>query len=207
MNSRLETYINETVGRFEQIPTERKQKLNELASYVQAKIQSSQTARLTFICTHNSRRSHLAQVWAQTAAAYYGLANIETFSGGTEATAFNPRAVAALQRAGFEIEKTDQTSNPVYRVRYDDQYEPMTAWSKVYNHSPNPTEKFCAVMTCSEADQNCPVVVGAEKRVSLPYVDPKEKDGTAEETAAYDDRCRQISSEMFYCFSRITYRN
>ncbi|MCB0818945.1 MAG: protein-tyrosine-phosphatase, partial [Flavobacteriales bacterium] len=62
----------------------------------------------------------------------------------------------------------------------------------------NPQKGFCAVMTCSEADANCPIVRGALDRVSLPYVDPKEADDTPEEAARYDERCLQIATELWY---------
>jgi len=129
---------------------------------------------------------------------------VDTVSGGTEATAFNPRAVAVMQRAGFVIEKTTGGDNPVYTVRYGDVAPAMEAFSKVYNDPPNPSEDYCAVMTCSQADANCPIVHGAAERVSIPFGDPKDFDGTDRETAKYDERCRQISVEMLYVFSRVT---
>jgi len=45
----------------------------------------------------------MGQLWISVAAAYYGLPKVDTFSGGTAITAFNPRAVKALQDLGFEI--------------------------------------------------------------------------------------------------------
>ena len=71
-------------------------------------------------------------------------------------------------------------------------------WSKKYDDAPNPQQDFCAVMTCSEADKNCPIVFGALDRISLPYNDPKEADGTPEEAARYDERCLQIAAELWY---------
>jgi len=203
LRQKLKSYIAESFKTFDKIPAERKVDLKKLAEYVEGRIKDGQQAKLTFICTHNSRRSHMAQIWGQAVAAHYGIPNVETFSGGTEATAFNPRAVAAMQRAGFEIEKTTSGDNPIYLVRYDDDKEPMQTFSKVYDHDPNPTDDFCAVMTCSDADKNCPVVLGASLRVSIPYEDPKAADGTDQETAVYDERCRQISSELLYIFSQV----
>ena len=66
---------------------DRKTLLDDLTDYVITQTAAGSPVRLIFICTHNSRRSHMAQLWAQTAAAYHGVAAIETFSGGTEATA------------------------------------------------------------------------------------------------------------------------
>ncbi len=199
----LQTYIDESVKAFENIPGERKEHLHKAAAYVQARAADGRESQLTFICTHNSRRSHLSQIWAQTAAEYYGIPGVRTFSGGTEATAFNPRAVAALERAGFIVEKTSGDINSVYHVRWHVQGPVMEAFSKVYSQEPNPNTGYCAVMTCSRADAACPMVFGAEERISITYEDPQEFDGTDREEAAYDERCRQICTEMFYLFSQV----
>ena len=200
---RLAETVTATIGEFSQIAEERKASLRKFVSFVNQQIAAGNTARVTFICTHNSRRSHLAQIWAQTAAAYYNVPGVETFSGGTEATAFNPRAAAALKRAGFSIEAGGQGSNPVYRVRYVDTSDTMEAFSKVYDQPPNPTSDFAAVMTCSEADAACPLVIGATERIPITYEDPKAFDGTDLETEAYDRRCRQIAREMLFVFSQV----
>lgn len=161
--------------------------------------------RLTFICTQNSRRSHLAQLWAAIAADEYAVENVTTFSGGTEATAFNPRAVAALRRVGVVIPEPETSSNPRYEVRFSESSPrtPETCFSKVYDEAPNPQDGFCAVMTCTQADEACPYVPGADKRLALPYVDPKAADDTPQEAATYDERCEQIAREMLYVFSEV----
>lgn len=198
----LQAYVSSRVAEFEQIPDDRKQTLAKLASYVRSRVKAGQPVRLTFICTHNSRRSHLSQIWAKTAAAYYGVAGVETFSGGTEATAFNPRAVNALRRAGFEIPDPPAEKNPHYQVRFHAEGPILDCFSKVYHDSPNPIAEFCAVMTCTQADQNCPNVMGAAMRIAVPYDDPKAFDGTPEEAAKYDERCQQIAREMLFVFSK-----
>jgi len=187
----------------ESIPAERKTQLDKLALYIKTQQSSGQASKLVFICTHNSRRSHLSQIWAKTAAEYYGIgSNIEAYSGGTEATAFNPRAVAALERAGFSIEKP-VGENPHYMVRFSDQAPALECFSKVYDQAPNPSEGFAAVMTCSQADKNCPSIPGASVRVPIPYEDPKVADGTPDEAKVYDERSAQIASEMFYLMKKV----
>jgi hypothetical protein len=143
----------------------------------------------------------MGQLWAVASAAYYDVGNVETFSGGTEATAFNPRAVAALERAGFQIEKGTEKQNPHYRVRLGPEGQPQICFSKVYYDDPNPKKEYCAIMTCAQADKSCPMVRGAALRVSIPYDDPKSTDGTSAETATYDERCAQIARETLYIFS------
>ncbi len=198
----LETYIEKVIQGFNEIPPSRTAKLREVARYIKEEARKPGSVKLNFICTHNSRRSHLAQIWTSTAADYYGIRNLETFSGGTEATAFNPRAVAAIERAGFQVENPGG-ENPKYKVRSGKNSKPMTCFSKTFDDPSNPSKDFAAIMTCSDADQNCPFIPGATFRASLPYRDPKESDGTAQEAQIYDERCQQIAAEMFYIMSQV----
>lgn len=184
------------------IPKTRQRLLDRLAGYLAEKHQAGVPAQLVFICTHNSRRSQLAQVWGTTAAAFYGQKGIRAFSGGTEVTAFNPRAVAALERAGFRID-SEGDSNPAYRVFFSTEAEPVSCWSKRYDDPANPEAGFAALMTCSEADADCPFVPGAEFRLPLTFEDPKEADGTPAEEERYDARNRQIATEILYLMHRL----
>lgn len=202
MYSEIEKYISSLEESLEEIPDQRKQKLEQIASYIRTRHKKDAAAWLTFICTHNSRRSHLCQIWSAVLAEYFGLDDIETYSGGTEATAFNPRAVDAIKRVGFRVQNPGG-ENPRYQVYFDDEKEPLICFSKTFDNSYNPEKNFTAVMTCADADENCPVVPGAEKRFSIPYTDPKEADGTQREKETYDERCRQIAGEMFYLMSQV----
>jgi hypothetical protein len=197
-------FCNAITQQFDQIDSERKERLHQLADFVQSKVKRGDVARLIVICTHNSRRSHIGQLCLATAADYYGLSNVETFSGGTEGTAFNPRAVRALQSLGFQIQTTDRTaSNPTYHIRWKTDQSPYVAFSKRYDESPNPTQNFAAIMVCSEADADCPVVFGSEFRLSLPFDDPKMFDDTPQEQNAYLATIERIGREVFYALSLI----
>lgn len=140
---------------------------------------------LLFVCTHNSRRSHLAQLLALAAAHRVGMPQVQAFSGGTEVTKVSPKAIAALQRVGF------------------DELNPNVTFSKKLDHPINPKKDFVAVMVCTEADAACPVVSGATRRVSLPYEDPKSADGTPEEHDTYDARVEQIGRDLVWIFGRL----
>jgi len=181
------------------IPGDRRSILGELSTYVQ----KHKTVNLIFICTHNSRRSHIAQIWAQTAASYFNIPNVHSYSGGTEATAFNPRAVDALRGIGFKIEAASGGTNPRYVVRYSDQHPSFEVFSKKYDDAGNPAKDFAAVMTCTHADENCPVVAGASRRIALPYDDPKDFDGTELESLKYKERSLEIGREILFAFSQI----
>lgn len=202
MRAALQKYLAGLLPQLDEVPDDRKQQLRKIARFVESKLEAREPANLVFICTHNSRRSHMGHLWAATAAAYYGFTGVRTFSGGTQATAFNPRAVAALRRAGFQISDPGG-ENPHHQVTFAEDGPTEEAFSKEYDDAVNPKEGFVAVMTCSEADANCPVVSGAALRIALPYVDPKVSDGTSEEAATYDERARQIAVEMFYLFSQV----
>ena len=196
----LTKYINSIVSEYDLIAEKRKSELKMLADYVSKK-QSEGPVNLTFICTHNSRRSHISQIWAQIAARHYGLKKVTTYSGGTEATAFNPRAVKVMGDTGINIIPQDSSNNPRYLITYAQDTPAITAFSKKYSDAFNPQSNYCAVMTCTDADEACPVVIGADERISLPYIDPKRADDTDHEREEYAARCRQIAREMFYAFS------
>ena len=201
----IESYVSKREQEFEQISDERKSELQQLAVYVAQRIAKGQDAKLTFVCTHNSRRSHLTQIWTQIAAAHYGINHVQTFSGGTEVTACNPRTVAALKRSGLRFSiKQESSSNPHYAVAFSDMEPPLVCFSKVFNRAPNPSSNYCAVMTCSHADKNCPVAIGCDLRLAIRYEDPKVSDDTPQEAATYDERCAQIAREMLYAMSLVS---
>ncbi len=196
-------FLESLTGEFDQIEKGRQSTLGRIADYVSRKRAAGKEVRLLFICTHNSRRSHLAQIWAQTAAYYMDIDRVQTFSGGTEATAFNPRAVSAMKQAGFKIKGKNDSSNPIYSVSFARGVPAMEAYSKRFSDPINPQEEFCAVMVCSQADEACPVIFGSDLRVSIPYDDPMTFDGSPQESKEYDERCHQIARDILYLFSRV----
>jgi arsenate reductase len=201
----IASYVSNRTKEFDQISVDRKGELQQLANYAGGCIAKGQDAKLTFVCTHNSRRSHLTQIWTQIAAAHYGVNHVQTFSGGTEVTACNPRTVAALKRCGLRFStKEESSSNPQYAVAFSDMEPPLICFSKVFNRAPNPSSNYCAVMTCSHADQNCPVAIGCDLRLAIRYEDPKVSDDTPQEAATYDERCAQIAREMLYAMSQVS---
>ncbi|MAT38287.1 MAG: protein-tyrosine-phosphatase [Ectothiorhodospiraceae bacterium] len=197
----LERAVQDISKKLDRTPAERKETLRGIAEYIAEKARAGEKAKLTFICTHNSRRSHMSQIWAQAFAHRAGFGHVETFSGGTEATVFNPRAVKALRDIGFSIPAPEESGNPHYSVQYAESAPAVEAFSKKYSDEFNPQEGFLAVMTCSDADEACPVVFGAEARISIPYEDPKKYDGTDREERAYAERSMQIAAEMYYVLS------
>ena len=187
----------------ENITLERKEILQPLIDFIQSKVTNQQEIRLNLICTHNSRRSHLAQAWSQTASAYFNIKNIFCYSGGTEATAMFPMVAKTLEKQGFKIEKISEGNNPVYAIKYAENEHPIIGFSKKYDDHFNPESDFAAIMTCSQADSGCPFIAGAEKRIPITFEDPKEFDNTPQQIEKYEERSLQIATEMFYVFSQI----
>lgn len=193
------------------LPQDRVARLTELAGVIREQQQTHGTARLTFICTHNSRRSQFAQVWAQTAARYFGLGpdRVDCYSGGTESTACNSRTIDSLRRSGFQITPIhgdEDDLNPTYLVRWRVSETPMKLSSKVYDQAGNPRINFIAVMCCSHAEEFCPIVDGSSHRISLLYDDPKIFDDSPSESASYDERSRQIAQEMWVVMGMVSTR-
>lgn len=185
------------------VSEERKEVLKPLVAYIQNKVNSNEEIRLNFICTHNSRRSHLSQIWAQTMAFQFTIKNVFCYSGGTEATAMFPKVAETLSNQGFQIQKISQEQNPVYAVKFDENQHPIIGFSKTYFDDFNPKSNFAAIMTCTNADEGCPMVFGAEARFSIKYDDPKAFDGTEVMNEKYAERSLQIASEMQYVFSKV----
>lgn len=185
------------------VSEERMSLLEDLGDYVRERKESGEGVKLNFICTHNSRRSHLGQIWAQVWASYFGLEDFESYSGGTEATAFHPNAISALRNQGFEIQG-DDSSNPHYEVRFGEDTPSIECWSKVYSDRANPPTGFGAVMVCDSAVEACPFVPGAQRRLGITYIDPKVSDGRPEQDATYRERSLQIGAELFLAFQHAT---
>jgi len=185
------------------VSQERKALLQPLIDYIQHKVNNQEEIRLNFICTHNSRRSHLSQIWAQTMAFYFDIPNVFCYSGGTEATAMFPKVAETLQNQGFQIQKLNETENPVYAIKFDENQHPIICFSKAFDASFNPLSQFAAIMTCSSADEGCPFIAGAEQRFSIRYDDPKAFDGTEIMNAKYTERSIEIATEMHFVFSQL----
>jgi len=185
------------------ISEERKAVLQPLTDFIQSKISNNQDIRINFICTHNSRRSHLSQVWAQTMANYFNIKNVLCYSGGTEATALFPMVAKTLQNSGFQITPISKNENPVYSIKYSDNEHPIIGFSKKLDDEFNPKSEFAAIMTCDSANEACPFVPGAEKRIPITFEDPKVFDNTPQKAEKYNERSLQIATELYYIFSQI----
>lgn len=185
------------------ITDKRKETLQPLIDYIQSKVNANKAVRLNFICTHNSRRSHLAQIWAQTMAYHFGIEKVTCYSGGTDTTALFPMVIETLQNTGFQIEKLSDNGNPVYNIKYADNELPIIGFSKKIDANYNPKSAFCAIMTCSQADEGCPFVPEAEQRVPITYDDPKAFDNTPQKAGKYQERSLQIATEMKFVFMMI----
>lgn len=185
------------------ISQERKEVLQPLAEFIQSKVSAAQPVRINFICTHNSRRSHLSQVWAQTMATYFNIDNVFCYSGGTEATALFPMVAKTLESTGFAVKTISEGDNPIYNIKYGASESPVIGFSKKLDDDFNPKSNFAAIMTCSQADGGCPFIAGAEKRIPITFEDPKVFDNTPQQTEKYAERSLQIATEMFFIFSQI----
>lgn len=201
----MNTKINEIIAQLstENISEERKAILQPLIEFIISKVINNEEIRLNFICTHNSRRSHLSQIWAQTMAHHFRVKNVFCYSGGTETTAMFPKVAETLINQGFEILKLSETENPVYAVKFAENEHAIICFSKKYNDDFNPKSAFAAILTCDSADENCPIVYGAEARIPIKYEDPKKSDGTPEMNETYFNRSLEIAAEMKFVFENL----
>lgn len=200
--SKLKSTINAL--NINSISEDRRNVLQPLIDDIQKKVHQNETVRLNFICTHNSRRSHFSQVWAQIMATHFNVPKVFAYSGGTQATALFPFALETIKEHGVEITPLSEGKNPVYAIKFGENAHPVIGFSKTYDHSINPASGFAAIMTCAEAEKNCPLVAGAERRFAIPYEDPKLFDNTPLQAKKYRERSLQIATELLYVFSNIS---
>jgi protein-tyrosine phosphatase/arsenate reductase len=202
MKEEIESYCVERIKEFSLIPEERKVLLGKIAAYINYMRGEDSPIQLMYVCTHNSRRSHFGQIWAAVAADYYGIENVKTYSGGTEATALHGNAIYALLEVGFDLIAEDDSENSKFKILFGNDKHTV-CFSKVYDAPENPTEHFAAIMTCSDAEDNCPFIPGVDLRIATTYEDPKRFDGTDEQSEKYAERCAQIARECLYTFSLV----
>ncbi len=202
----LDQLIDQLVEEENRIPAPRLSILDSLVHAIRIEQKTREAVRLNFICTHNSRRSQMAQIWAHTAAVAFQIPHVKAFSGGTEATAFHPNAVRAMRTLGFRISPSDQKPdhiNPHYEISVGTGLPALICFSKRFEQALPADMPFIAVMTCSDADQNCPLVPGAKSRIPLTYEDPKVFDGTGKEQQEYLNTAVNIGREITRVFRRL----
>jgi arsenate reductase (thioredoxin) len=208
INDKLKSNCNKLISEADQtISAERRIVLDELASFIRKELEvalsEDKELSVVYLCTHNSRRSHFAQVWGHIASVLFNVKNLKTYSGGTVATECHPNTIAALKHIGFEIKCEDlSAANPLYQVYYNDT-DFIDCYSKANTADSIPQTDFIAVMTCSDSDDNCPLVPGAKKRFSTTYDDPKEFDDSENPVPYYVERSLQIASEILYTFQQL----
>lgn len=185
------------------IDENRKQLLKSIAVYIAEQVTANKKVNLNYICTHNSRRSQLAQVWSSYATNYYKFSDINSFSGGTAAKAFYRNTVKTLQEVGFTFQIIEFShQNPVYAINYKNGINPIVGFSKLYDDEYN-KKPFIAITTCSNAAENCPFITDAIERFHLPFNDPKTFDNTLYQSEKYLEINQQIAGEIHFIFKNI----
>lgn len=200
MNKMIKDEIVKLMQQLDSISEERREMLDTLTSAVNESLSKHNAVNLLYVCTHNSRRSHFGQVAGTLAAAYFGLDSVKCYSAGTELTAMNHNAVKTLTDFGFSVSQSGNEKNPNYTFDADG-VSPISCFSKRFDDESIPRDNAIAIMTCTDAEQNCPFIPGAVRRIALPYQDPKQSDGTGMEQQVYAERFLQILGEALYVFS------
>lgn len=197
----------------EQIGAGHREGGDALAQWLAANYQPGKPLHVLAICTGNSRRSMFTASMGNFAAAYHGLAEITFRSAGTAPSAINSRTIRALNAIGVEIQPTgeeakrgpDDAPNPKLLVRWGKAGSGLETveFSKHYSDPSNAQQGFAAILVCSDADKECPIVRGAAKRIPLPFNDPKAFDGQPEEEAKYAERRDDIGRLMMLVMKQV----
>lgn len=198
-----ESFFKQALNSLE-LSTERKSLLIAIAHKATSELTQGNPVNFNFICTHNSRRSQLCQVWGHYATHFFKLANIQNFSGGTAVTAFFRNTVKTLQEVGFSFQLSEFShKNPKYLISNPTHSHSLLAFSKLYDDPTNEKPLF-AITTCDNADENCPFIPEAVQRFHLPFVDPKSHDDTDLQDEKYMEANKQIAGEMHFLFLTIS---
>ena len=136
-------------------------------------------------------------------ASHFKIGNVNCYSGGTEATAVYPMVIETLRKIGFSVQQLSYGDNPIYAIKFAASEHPVIAFSKKFEDGFNPKKGFAAVMTCSHADENCPMVLGADERISITYNDPKAFDNSPLQAEKYLECAELIANEMHYVFQKV----
>lgn len=179
---------------------DRIQSIQQIISGINTDLKNNTQSRVCFICTHNSRRSQFSQAWMAVLSQKFSLP-LTVYSAGTEKTACNQRTLDSLLRNGFKlISKSDDVNNPVFHIEHEG-YDVKLS-SKTIDDL-NDIPDYLAIMTCGDADENCPYLPAAKHRISLTYKDPKYADDTPMEAEAYDRCCNEIKTELTYILNKL----
>lgn len=149
---------------------------------------SDGTLTLLFVCTHNSRRSQLAEAWAHLI--FSKEPGIRVASSGTERTQCHPHTVEALEADRWAVRELQPGS---YHIERDG--VSTTLYSKSLDEF-SVTSPTIAFMTCAEADEACPAILGAVARFPWRYEDPKRADGSPEALTTYIETSRAIRRDL-----------
>jgi len=203
-NEKILAKCNELAGSADRvIPPSRKKILDDIALTLHSEIKERNEVSVVYLCTHNSRRSHFAQVWGHIASVMYNFPEVIAYSGGTVATACHPNTISALKHIGFEVKcDNPEAENPLYRVYYNEE-DYVECYSKANTDDSVPQSDFIAIMTCSDSDDNCPLVPGAKIRYSTTFDDPGEFDAADDAIDHYVERSLQIGTEAIYTFQKM----
>lgn len=182
----------------------RKPALRACAHAVVRRLARDGEVGLVAVCTHNSRRSQLAEVFLAAALAELSIDGVHVASAGTETTAVAPGIVHVLRSHGFSVSGDHTLANP--RLRVEGHGILRELWSKTLEEAiPALTggSEAVALMVCAGADASCPIVPGAAFKARVAYEDPKLSDGTPEEEGAYAKTAELIEAEMLFLVREI----
>lgn len=196
--------INQLEGQVNLITAKRKEELKHLAELIVSEYDDYGEVDIIVICTENSLRSQLVQLWVKSISENYNLDFLNAFSGGTKVTSFNSNMVNALSDYGFSIEKLNDIENPGYLIsQSEDDKSTDVMFSKLYDDEFNPEYDFIALIVCDVAAENCPVVEDSSHRLVLPYENVKQFDNTEEQLDKYKEKIEEIGREMMFMIMNV----
>jgi arsenate reductase len=129
------------------------------------------STRVLFLCTGNSARSQMAEVFLRK----YAGNHFEAHSAGLKPTGINPFTIKVLQEVGIDISNQSSKGVDTYLGKVLFQY---------------------LITVCDDADKNCPTVwPGVNQRMHWSFEDPAAFEGTDDEKLAKFREIRDLIEE------------
>jgi ArsR family transcriptional regulator, arsenate/arsenite/antimonite-responsive transcriptional repressor / arsenate reductase (thioredoxin) len=130
----------------------------------------SQTARVLFLCTHNSARSQMAEGLMR----HLSVGQIDVSSAGSHPTQVHPNAIKTMDTLGIDIRKQRPKSLNTFE-----------------------NQAFDYVITvCDKAREVCPLFPGQAQQIHWGFPDPVAIDDEVEQAGAFEEIAQRLKSRI-----------
>tara|TARA_Y100001949_G_C15986510_1_gene330879 strand:+ start:2001 stop:2567 length:567 start_codon:yes stop_codon:yes gene_type:complete len=167
----------------------RKKRLDNIASVINENL--NKTRSIVFLCTHNSRRSQICEVWGKVFAEIYRK-KININSAGAFKTVVHSQVYESIVKCGLVVDNKKEIFFDKKKFKLNSKtIDSLTM------------KNFIAVMTCSNAEKSCPNDPRSIRNIKMFFNDPRIYDETDKMSREYLNTTIYIAEELNYIFKNI----